>query len=666
VRCGIRIQDQTVPQEDAMGEIRRKKQQLKKLQRQRHKASLEVNRAQRQMSAEEKKIDELTMELDASLEDWEKHPEVGDLISVLTSSNIQKHVRDSAVVQKVITGYFEKKRPFGPDGKMPPEAKIRTLRELPKALEEAFELNGADLWTTVRDALVQSGRAIESTDERGVMRAAAMVIAREAMKDETAKRILDKNPRDSADLARKGIDAFWKAHYQGLSGPALAAKEYVDRLSSELQREIKDSLERHLSKDGFKDLSVDVRRQYILKHGLPLDLTKDRTKTFERLFEIVDRTMELSNMLDDLNPEEEPEIKRRARQAIVFLTAEKIMFHSEQEQHETPKEEKKLEWHVPNTNLWSDSEITSLGRNIWERSYKLGLGDDEAARVSREAAEMWGEQARENDVLVNDQRLHVVETIGLFAGKWAVHAFQRITTTHTYAAALMCSDADREVLEDIEMQWHAFMVIIPNGLLSYEDDGIVNEYNRILVASFDGAATIALLNQHGAKSSHRIIVQMSETIAKLLDVEDVKMVHATDPGYLQDQKRVRVQRVVVLAKRMVAGLLLALQHQDNFKSKTTPARSSKNPRDPGEPAHRVVFVGKPLKVDCRPSIGDYIRNGSPKRKGAPPSVQFIVRGHYKRQVVGIGRSGRKVIWISPFWKGDTDAPILTRPKKVGG
>lgn len=48
----------------------------------------------------------------------------------------------------------------------------------------------------------------------------------------------------------------------------------------------------------------------------------------------------------------------------------------------------------------------------------------------------------------------------------------------------------------------------------------------------------------------------------------------------------------------------------------------------------------------------------------PPAIQRLVRGHHKRQVVGIGRSGRRVIWIEPYWRGPEDAPILTRPYKV--
>lgn len=251
--------------------------------------------------------------------------------------------------------------------------------------------------------------------------------------------------------------------------------------------------------------------------------------------------------------------------------------------------------------------------------------------------------------------------VGTFAAKWAVHAFQRITTTHTYAAALMCSDADREVLDDLEIQWHAFMVCVPNGLLPYMDArGVEQEYNRLLVASFDSGARLILLNQNGFREEDRFSLTVFDapTLADLLDVSIDR--HGPFEGQPD-----RLPRLVVMAKRLVAGLLLALQHQNNFKSKTYPARETRRGREPHtEPAHRVVFVGAPLKVDCRAKVADYIQHGHRRGKNTPPQVQFIVRGHYKRQVVGVGRTGRKVIWIHPFWKGAEDAPILTRPKKI--
>lgn len=324
---------------------------------------------------------------------------------------------------------------------------------------------------------------------------------------------------------------------------------------------------------------------------------------------------------------------------------------------------------LDHAQLWSDQELTRVGLSLWTNTYRLGACDQEVFVAAREVAKAWGKEARERGVKVNGSRENVVEAVVGWSAKWAVHAFQRIATSHTYAAALMCSDADRSILDDLEMQWHAFMVLVPDGILAYEDDrGVTVAYGRVLVASYDGAASFVLLNQDGGPSSHRIFVQIAENLADLLEIKEVEPIEAFETSDAElaatERARAQVQRIIVMAKRLVAGLLLALQNQDNFKSKTYPARENKKPREREEPTHRVVFVGSPLKIDCRKSVADYIRNGSPKKKGMPPQVQVLVRGHYKRQVVGVGRKGRKVIFIQPFWRGPEDAPILTRPKKL--
>jgi hypothetical protein len=317
--------------------------------------------------------------------------------------------------------------------------------------------------------------------------------------------------------------------------------------------------------------------------------------------------------------------------------------------------------------IWSDHELTRIGVAGWEQTYKLGYSDERAISVAASMAEAWSGDAAANGVLIDDSRKHIFQSIAAFAAKWAVHAFQRIVTTHTYAAALMCSDADREALEDIEIQWKAFMVLVPNGLLAYRDEEHQTEceYNRILVATFDERAVLILVNQSGGFSGNRLIVQLGHNLADLLEVKEVGLVGTISSDGMEPVTKQRVQRVVMMAKRLVTGLLLSLQHQDNFKSKNVPARTGKPGRDNAEPAHRVVMIGKPLNIDCRPAARDFIANGSPKRKNAPPAVQSVVRGHHKRQVIGVGRKLRKVIWVQPYWKGPEGAPILTRPKKVG-
>jgi hypothetical protein len=249
-----------------------------------------------------------------------------------------------------------------------------------------------------------------------------------------------------------------------------------------------------------------------------------------------------------------------------------------------------------------------------------------------------------------------------FATAWAVHAFQRIDTSHTYAAALMCSDADRASLDSIEVQWKAFAVRVPEGMLVAADaDGTVHDHTRILVANYEGGATFAviapgILTGKIERKSDAFYGNCFQgpTVASLLFV---------DPEQKQETAE---DRVVVMAKRLVAGLLLAMQNKDNFRDRAVLYKAGRPGRSEAEPEHRICVVGSPIQVDCRDAVRRYIERGVGKggRKHAPPSVQTLVRGHYRRQAVGIGRLQRKVIWIQPFWRGPEDAPILTRPKAI--
>lgn len=85
----------------------------------------------------------------------------------------------------------------------------------------------------------------------------------------------------------------------------------------------------------------------------------------------------------------------------------------------------------------------------------------------------------------------------------------------------------------------------------------------------------------------------------------------------------------------------------------------------GTPQHRLVVVGRPISVDARPAIEDFLASTTTKAR-KPPNVQSLVVGHYRRQPCGERNTARKIVWIQPFWRGPEDAPILTRPRLLTG
>ncbi len=427
----------------------------------------------------------------------------------------------------------------------------------------------------------------------------------------------------------------------------------IDRIAQELVEESVQRILDTISREGMGQIAASRVRQLVAA-GM-----KERAA---RVLAVLERDEEA--FLDDM-PASGWEMLARGWKGATPQTVKQVFLRQVAEaageriaggKSESERSARDSEW------LWSDSMLMQVGVQLWNETYKHGANDDAVRGRCAAVASNWatGElSAGENDR--GPKRQLLVEEVLFFTAKWAVHAFQRVTTAHTYAAALMCSDADRDSLETIETQWHAFLVQVPSGMLTVRDaSGHVLDYNRVLVTQSEYGASLITLDQQNHHPA-RIVVERAANLADLLGRGEQETAHVME-GPVSDPNL----RVIVLAKRLVAGLLLAMQHVDNVRSKTYPAKERKRDgRKREEPAHRVVFVGKPIQVDCRPAVRDYIDHGPPRKGSGPPSVQHVVRGHYKRQVVGIGRNGRKTIWIQPYWRGPDGAPIFTHPKKVG-
>ena len=68
-----------------------------------------------------------------------------------------------------------------------------------------------------------------------------------------------------------------------------------------------------------------------------------------------------------------------------------------------------------------------------------------------------------------------------------------------------------------------------------------------------------------------------------------------------------------------------------------------------------------LALTAHPAAARYARPRASGARRSAPSVQTLVRGHWKHQPHGKGRSERKYIFVEPYWRGPEDAPITVRP-----
>jgi len=226
---------------------------------------------------------------------------------------------------------------------------------------------------------------------------------------------------------------------------------------------------------------------------------------------------------------------------------------------------------------------------------------------------------------------------GAFAEAWIAAAFARLEIGHKLAASLCLTD----VPEDIEVRapWNAWSLVIPDGLFGghlhmLHDDGSV-------------AAPLARVWCMGAEARFGI---SANGHFGLIDKRDGVAWQMLDS--------------------LVRGACLALSNPEEFsKERVGPNRphGSKGDKRKGPPDLQQArfLLAAPVKVDFRQHVLDAIAGTGP-RKGASPTVQFLVRGHWRNQTHGPRNSLRKQKWIPAFFKGPEDTRVLLRSHKVEG
>lgn len=321
------------------------------------------------------------------------------------------------------------------------------------------------------------------------------------------------------------------------------------------------------------------------------------------------------------------------------------------------------------------TEAMHVATAIWGRTYKLGKTDDQVADeclilardTPRETVGHLDGMSVAADV--EDGPLLRLAVAFAFLAKWAHCAFPILQCAHTYAAALACTDTYPEVFEGFRPPWPALRVQLPTGLIPVLDtkaltdlrDCATEEDRRVLehaslqeVSHADlfqheaGPACLLIYTRMGLRLAYLEAATLGELLSAGIDGDALPATHAV--------------------RRIVAGLLLAMQVPGSSKERSVQGRRS-NPRDRGEPGHRLVVVGSPITVDARPALAAYLAGeplGHARRRTGVGALQWLVRGHWRRQAHGPKRGLRRLTWIEPHWAGSADGQIISKPKVVTG
>jgi len=273
-----------------------------------------------------------------------------------------------------------------------------------------------------------------------------------------------------------------------------------------------------------------------------------------------------------------------------------------------------------------------------------------------------------------------------FSAKWVDGGCRIIQADEKYFSAMAQTKLNQDASEDLHIPYPAWIMKLPEGLM-VGGDGC--RYELACFCQMEGLKASAIQRQADGSidiipvdstepgvqfgNKHSFISLMGRLNGEPMNLWDnwpesladslfsnhdwtTHLISASPEIEINDSDK----RIREMVKRACVGLLYTMQHTNNWRFGSTLNRAGKRiGREP--PSHRAIVIGKPISVDVSQSVRDDSRTG---RHGSP-TVQTLVRGHIKRQVIGVGRTGRKVIWVEPYWRGPEDAPILARPYAVG-
>lgn len=210
-----------------------------------------------------------------------------------------------------------------------------------------------------------------------------------------------------------------------------------------------------------------------------------------------------------------------------------------------------------------------------------------------------------------------------FTCSWADAAFARLEVGHKLAAALCLTDVPADMT--VRAPWLAWSLVIP--------DDTLGALARVWCV---GAEPAFLLMRDGTAHAYADRDKALDTTANQL------------------------------LSNLIRGACLALSNPDDFRKESRRESSSsghgKSARDGAPDLVQARFLlSAPVSIDLR----DHLRGAlSGRGGGGAPTVQFLVRGHWRNQAHGPKLSQRKEIWIQPFWKGPKESRVLLRQYTV--
>lgn len=240
---------------------------------------------------------------------------------------------------------------------------------------------------------------------------------------------------------------------------------------------------------------------------------------------------------------------------------------------------------------------------------------------------------------------------------WFRSGLPKVSIGSRHAAALMCTRMPSDVAPELRMPWSAFAIDIPEDVgaelyglpvrqvfvhrSTTHDDflGFFEELGEIKV-SFCVA------------SPRQDMFDVPVPVSAVADLRQL----AERAEQFDDESHRGSSALMLLALGVIAEL-------NQPRESAAIAHGTSKPRlnRRGESIVSTFALSRDIKVDCREAVREYMRGA----RGTSPTVQSLVRGHWKKQPCGTARSDRRLIFVEPYWRGPETAPIALRAHSIG-
>lgn len=243
------------------------------------------------------------------------------------------------------------------------------------------------------------------------------------------------------------------------------------------------------------------------------------------------------------------------------------------------------------------------------------------------------------------------------AAQWAAYGFNTFNLTHSLAAGLLLTEPVPYKGEPLALPFPTFAIVPPPQLIPVFTHGKQVWADLIWIHSFRSI-------QKGTDSQYADFFRWSVMAGglslwrdrhptNLLDPQDDTLYNHPEDG---DPPPVEEDNITLnSALHLVRNLLVYLDSTGGISTRKPEYKPPKRATTDGRLSQGPTMwvLGREVKMvrELRDVAGQVALGRSPHAKpGWKAAYKFVVRGHWKNQVYGPGRSQHKRIWVHPYWK----------------